>query len=60
MFEISDEAGNSCIVEDKELAQLIIRDKSTPFINIVELKDEELFKDRHVIRTLADFIGYFY
>lgn len=60
MFEISDEAGNTCIIEDKELAQLIIRDKSNPFINIVEIIDEKLFNDRHVIKTMEDFICYFY
>ena len=40
MFEISDELGNNCIVESKDLACMIVKDKSTPFVNIVELKDE--------------------
>ena len=58
MFEISDELGNNCIVEDKELACMIVKDKSTPFVNIVELKDE--VKGRHIIKTMEDFICYFY
>lgn len=60
MFEISDEAGNSCIVEDKDLALIIIKNKSNPFINLAEIKDDKLFKDRHVIKTMEDFICYFY
>lgn len=57
MFEISDEQGNSCVVEDRDLAMLIIKDKSNPFINIVELKNKS---KRNVIKTMEDFICYFY
>ena len=57
MFEISDEQGNSCVVENKDLAMVIIKDKTNPFINLVELKHN---KTKNVIRTMEDFIGYFY
>lgn len=60
MFEVSDEQGNTCIVENKDLAMIIIKDKTTPFINIAEIKDESKFADRHVIKTMDDFISYFY
>lgn len=57
MFEISDEQGNACIVEDRDLAMLIIKDKFNPFINIVELKNKS---KGNVIKTMEDFICYFY
>lgn len=60
MFEITDENGNSCIVESRDLAMIIIKDKTTPFINIAEITDDSKFADRHVIKTLEDFLTYFY
>lgn len=58
MFEISDEQGNSCFVETKDLALLIIKDKSNPFINLVECTEK--VRKEHIIKTMEDFICYFY
>ena len=60
MFEVSDEQGNTCIVNDKSLAMLIVKDKSNPFINIVEMVDDKGLDKRHIIKTMEDFICYFY
>lgn len=58
MFEVSDVQGNSCYVQDKELAEDIVKDKDTPFVKVVEC-DEDV-RDEHIIKTMSDFMLYFY
>lgn len=60
MFEVSDENGNRFFTESKELACMIVKEKTTPFINIVELDDRIQVSDRHIIKTYDDFLTYFF
>ena len=61
MFMVSDSKGNACIVEKKDVAELIVKDESTPFNKITDVsKDDDKFDKRHIIKELEDFICYFY
>ena len=60
MFEVSDEQGNTCIVKDKDLAMLIVKDKSNPFINIFKMSDKAKVSKRHLVKSYNDFLEHFY
>lgn len=60
MFEVSDEQRNRFFTESKELALVIVKDKTNPFINIIELDDRIQVSDRHIIKSYDEFLNYFY
>ena len=58
MYEVSDELGNSFVVDSKELACKIVSERDNPFINIVELTRN--VAQEHIVKSYADFCVYFY
>lgn len=60
MFEVSDEQGNRFFVETKELACKIVKEKTNPFLNIVELDDRIQVSERNIVKSYEHFLEYFY
>lgn len=60
MFEVSDEDGNRFFVESKELACRIVKEKTNPFINIIELDDRITISDRNIVKSYEHFLNFFY
>lgn len=60
MFEVSDEDGNRFFVESKELACRIVKEKTNPFINIIELDDRIIISDRNIVKSYEHFLNFFY
>lgn len=60
MYEVSDEDGNSFYTNNYDLALLIAKDKTNPFINIVKLNDKVKVDKDHIIEDMEDFLTYFF
>lgn len=60
VYELSDEQGNKCYVDNRSLAFSIVTEKQNPFINIVEVVDENKINKEHIISDYDEFCNYFY
>ena len=57
IYKVEDIQGNSCFVKGKELANDIVDDRDTPFINAEKYRGKV---DEPIIKSMSDFMVYFY
>mgnify|MGYP003413536641 CR=1 FL=1 len=58
MYQVCDAIGNCFFTESEELAKKVVSERDNPFIKMIEY-DEDV-RDEHIIKTMSDFMVYFY